>query len=250
MSDMRIQYTEDMVGAGHPTKGDTLNRLALVEADDDGHGLKRYLKAQSTDPSTAAGECALYAKTVGGHVELFHRAESDGAAVQITSGGRLKSAIPSIQVSVWPRTANPAYLGSLGSTNNNLVFAFVDGSTSAVGGKFILPSAAYDYQVAIRLAMSSADAGKAVRLALYAAKIGEGSLVSDPGTWDFSSTVTLGTRSDATVQIAKPASWIIPKATVDNANQGFLLAFMRLGADAADNHTGTMHLDDIWLEAL
>lgn len=36
MADQRIQYTEQMVGAGHPSLSDTLNRLALVEHDTDG----------------------------------------------------------------------------------------------------------------------------------------------------------------------------------------------------------------------
>ena len=36
MADQRIQYTEEMVGAGHPTKSDTLNRLANVEHNNDG----------------------------------------------------------------------------------------------------------------------------------------------------------------------------------------------------------------------
>lgn len=35
-ADQRIQYTEEMVGAGHPTKPDTLNRLSLVEHNTDG----------------------------------------------------------------------------------------------------------------------------------------------------------------------------------------------------------------------
>jgi len=35
-ADQRIQYTEEMVGAGHPTKSDTLNRLSLVEHNTDG----------------------------------------------------------------------------------------------------------------------------------------------------------------------------------------------------------------------
>lgn len=36
MPDKRISYNEEMVGAGHPTKPDTLNRLAAVEHNDDG----------------------------------------------------------------------------------------------------------------------------------------------------------------------------------------------------------------------
>ncbi len=36
MVDQRIQYTEEMVGAGHPSKADTLNRLDLIEHNTDG----------------------------------------------------------------------------------------------------------------------------------------------------------------------------------------------------------------------
>ncbi|MEE9241490.1 MAG: hypothetical protein V3U53_09930, partial [bacterium] len=36
MADQRIQYTEEMVGANHATKADTLNRLALKYLNNDG----------------------------------------------------------------------------------------------------------------------------------------------------------------------------------------------------------------------
>lgn len=36
MTDLRIQYNEEMVGANHSTKSDTLNRLALAEHNTDG----------------------------------------------------------------------------------------------------------------------------------------------------------------------------------------------------------------------
>ena len=36
MTDLRIQYSEEMVGAGHPAKTDTMNRLALAEHNADG----------------------------------------------------------------------------------------------------------------------------------------------------------------------------------------------------------------------
>lgn len=36
MADQRIAYTEEMVGSGHPSKSDTLNRLSLVEHNNDG----------------------------------------------------------------------------------------------------------------------------------------------------------------------------------------------------------------------
>lgn len=46
--DYRIQHTEEMVGADHPMKADTLNRLALVEHYNDGtHGVISDFKAKS-----------------------------------------------------------------------------------------------------------------------------------------------------------------------------------------------------------
>lgn len=36
MADQRIQYTEEIVGAGHPTKADTINRIVLAEHGTDG----------------------------------------------------------------------------------------------------------------------------------------------------------------------------------------------------------------------
>ena len=42
-ADQRILYTEEMVGATHPTKSDTLNRLAIVDHGNDGqHTLAGY----------------------------------------------------------------------------------------------------------------------------------------------------------------------------------------------------------------
>src|SRR3990172_4717142 len=47
MTDKRIIYTEEMVGAGHPGKSDTLNRLSLVEHNVDG---THYKMTNVTDP--------------------------------------------------------------------------------------------------------------------------------------------------------------------------------------------------------
>jgi len=46
---------------------------------------------ETTAPTTAASEGALYTKDTGGQPELFYREESDGTEVQITSGGALNS---------------------------------------------------------------------------------------------------------------------------------------------------------------
>lgn len=44
MADLRIQFNEEMVGTGHPVKADTLNRLSLVEHNNDGtHKYKREM---------------------------------------------------------------------------------------------------------------------------------------------------------------------------------------------------------------
>lgn len=43
MADLRIKYTERMVGANHPTLVDTLNRLLLAEHTNDGNHSAEYL---------------------------------------------------------------------------------------------------------------------------------------------------------------------------------------------------------------
>jgi len=91
MSDQRIQYTEEMVGANHPTKSDTLNRLALVEADVDGHGKARFLKEQTTIPAPASGEGVLYTKADGAHTCLYYRANSSSVLVARPSAPAFKA---------------------------------------------------------------------------------------------------------------------------------------------------------------
>lgn len=52
MADERILYTEELVGANHGTKADTLNRLTLAWHDNDGspkfHGAMVYMSANQT----------------------------------------------------------------------------------------------------------------------------------------------------------------------------------------------------------
>jgi hypothetical protein len=54
MADQRIQYTENMVGANHPTLGDTLNRLSQVQHANDGTHANVTLDA-NTSFTTANG---------------------------------------------------------------------------------------------------------------------------------------------------------------------------------------------------
>ncbi len=60
-----------------------------VETDANGKGTKRILVAQTSDPETGAGEGVFYAKSVSGVVELFYRYPSNGAVLQLTTGGVL-----------------------------------------------------------------------------------------------------------------------------------------------------------------
>jgi hypothetical protein len=89
MSDLRISYEEEMVGSGHPTKTDTLNRLFLggpapVLRDTDGKVLYNLFKEQAADPSTGIGEGALFAKQNSSGVLALHwRRPGDGEVIQL-----------------------------------------------------------------------------------------------------------------------------------------------------------------------
>ena len=89
MSDLRIQYDEEMVGAGHPTKEDTLNRLMLADHDSAGLHQRATLVVQEDDPDTETDQAALYVKNSGGLAELFFRGADGGEVIQLTSDGEL-----------------------------------------------------------------------------------------------------------------------------------------------------------------
>lgn len=114
MSDLRIQCDEEMVGAGHPTKEDTLNRLMLAEHDSAGLHRRATLVVQETDPDTAAGQAALYVKESGGLAELFFRGAEGGTVNQLTQDGAVGS-------------------GQLGFIQGLIPF-YVDGTNLGLGG--------------------------------------------------------------------------------------------------------------------
>jgi len=94
MSELRIQYNEEMVGHGHPTKADTLNRLFLggpapVLRDNDGKVLHSVFKKQTSPPDTGADEGALYAKEVDGVLRPFWRRPDNGAEIELGSSKEL-----------------------------------------------------------------------------------------------------------------------------------------------------------------
>ena len=92
MSDLRIQYNEEMVGANHPTKSDTLNRLFLggvtpTLRDSDGKVLANIFKLQASLPETGEGEVALFCQDdADGDPALFVRKESNGDVVAVNGG--------------------------------------------------------------------------------------------------------------------------------------------------------------------
>ncbi|KMY68482.1 hypothetical protein AAU61_02095 [Desulfocarbo indianensis] len=92
MSDLRIQYNEEMVGQGHPTKADTLNRLFLggpapVLRDSDGKVLHSVFKKQTSPPDTGVDEGALYAKEdAAGELKLYWRRPSNGEEMEVGGG--------------------------------------------------------------------------------------------------------------------------------------------------------------------
>ena len=84
-ADLRLQATEEVVGANHATKSDTVFRVHAVETDIDGHGKVRYLKEQSSAPTVPSDEGALYTADDGGDTVLLYR--SDGESVEVARPG-------------------------------------------------------------------------------------------------------------------------------------------------------------------
>jgi|GEM_PF-2841523 len=91
MTDLRIQYNEEMVGAEHPTKQDTLNRLALAEHHSDGThknrpGWLRGLRATYKDSDeiyVGPGEIAV---DDGAGVRTYFLAAQTAKAHAVTGG--------------------------------------------------------------------------------------------------------------------------------------------------------------------
>ncbi|MBI2178106.1 MAG: hypothetical protein HYU38_07205 [Candidatus Tectomicrobia bacterium] len=95
MADQRAQYTEEAVGAGHPTKADVVNRLALVEHNTDGTHKAVQPWVDKTD-SRALG--TVYQNTSGRDICLAVSVQGAAAAqlsAQLLAGA---SNPPTVQV--------------------------------------------------------------------------------------------------------------------------------------------------------
>ena len=83
MADQTIQYDDDMTGAGHPTDPDTLNRLTLVEHENDGTHTVVTLNKQTAAPGTTVDQIALYFKVDGLWMQCSKIGEGEGEEVRI-----------------------------------------------------------------------------------------------------------------------------------------------------------------------
>jgi len=110
--------------------------FAVVTAD--GH----IYPVQGSAPTTAAGQLALYTKTVSGQPELFYRKASNGSEIQLTSNGVFNTALlPASdivgQILMWPTASAPTgYLKCDGSAVSRTTYAAlfaVIGTTFGVG---------------------------------------------------------------------------------------------------------------------
>jgi len=70
MADQRIIYNEEMVGASHPTKGDTLNRITLIEHDPDGTHQKAISHLTANLPVFADQNKKLLSRDIAAVVNL------------------------------------------------------------------------------------------------------------------------------------------------------------------------------------
>lgn len=100
MTDLRIQFREEMVGAGHPAKTDTLNRLTLVEHNNDGthkafadvHSYGAIGNGAAND--TAAFEAAINALPASGGTVLLRPGFKYAVNLTLTKRGvRLKGGL-------------------------------------------------------------------------------------------------------------------------------------------------------------
>lgn len=145
MSDQTIQATEEIVGSGHATKSDTINRHFLggviaTLRDTDGKILIGIFKKQTSDPTTAADEIALYCKADGaGDLQFYKRNESNGTVELL--GGKMKFVESGVETSGLTNGAFFAFLSTIDPDTHLLV---LDGHDSGyaynTGGGIVMKS--------------------------------------------------------------------------------------------------------------
>jgi hypothetical protein len=134
LADQTIQYTEEMVGAGHGTKADTLNRHALVEHENDGTHI--YVTVADSAPATPVAK-RLYEDTI---IKVWlHWTYSAGTPSindDVNVSGIVDTATGSIAVTFATAMANTTYaVLSCGDHSNG---GFISVTSRAVGSVQVL----------------------------------------------------------------------------------------------------------------
>lgn len=104
---------------------------------------------ETSAPTTAASQGALYTKDTSGQPELFYREESNGDEVQMTNGGFLDSQIRHISTTTVTTSTNS---GDITLSENKFYMIYLElqdksSTTSSLGLRFNSVSAAGKYQV-------------------------------------------------------------------------------------------------------
>lgn len=79
-----------------------------------------YSLPETTAPTTAASEGALYTKDTSGQPELFYREESNGGEIQITSAGLINAQSLSNVIFIWNGGESLFYVGSDGDETSTV----------------------------------------------------------------------------------------------------------------------------------
>lgn len=98
--------------SGDPTLADWFDQAVKTTSSptfDHAHLTNGLILPDASAPVTAANECAVYAKNVGGTSEVYVRKESEGAEVRITEGTALSVGLPAgLGPLPWPTDTPPA----------------------------------------------------------------------------------------------------------------------------------------------
>lgn len=134
LADQRIQYTEEMVGADHGTKADTLNRFALVEHEND--GTHTYVTVADSAPATPVAKRLYEDSIIKTWLHWTYSAGVPSIAGDVNVSGIVDTATGSIAVTFATAMANATY--AVMASTDNASGAFVTVTSRASGSVQVL----------------------------------------------------------------------------------------------------------------
>lgn len=213
MTDTRIQYTEKMVGAGHPTLADTLNRLALVEHNND--GTHKYVYIPVTEKGAASGVAELDASSLiplgrlpavltgkdADSVDGFHGASlaKSGANSDITSLSGLTTPLSRAQGgSGYAQAIAPVF------ASQNTAVSITGTAVATVLASFVIPGGTMGANGMLRISPLFVSDGVLANLKGYTVKFGgqnftAASVAASPYVTGVS---TIRNRNSESIQVA------------------------------------------------